>query len=104
MSMSPWSVLLAGAVLVAGCAGSGKPDAAPAAAAATLADAGQTEMAADDPDRMVCKNVQKTGTRFGTRHCFTQRRWDEMERRSQETHADIQLRASHNSQDSTGTN
>ena len=82
-----WSLLMAGAVLVAGCAGSGSPPATGQAPA--LADS-----ATDDPYRMVCKSIQKTGTRLGTRHCFTQARWDEMQRRSQDSHEEIQRRAS----------
>jgi hypothetical protein len=43
--------------------------------AATAAD--ETPKARNDPNRRVCRNLMRSGTRFTTRYCRTQAEWDQ---------------------------
>ena len=91
------AIAFSGAVLVAACATSGREEPAPEVAAAgptASADAASQDEASDG-DRVVCKEIRKTGTRFGTRHCLTVAQWEAIARGSQEGVSEIQRRASH---------
>jgi hypothetical protein len=39
---------------------------------------------ADDPDRVVCKNIAVTGTRFKKKECHTAREWERMRQEAKE--------------------
>ena len=59
-------------LLAAGCASSG--DQTPAPGTAGYATAGQIE---GDPNRMVCKRDNDTGSRLSKRTCKTAREWEQ---------------------------
>ncbi|HVQ10234.1 MAG TPA: hypothetical protein VMS43_17595 [Allosphingosinicella sp.] len=46
-------------------------------AAATAAGQTQPKAARNDPNRRVCRNLIRSGTRFTSRYCRTQAEWDE---------------------------
>jgi hypothetical protein len=73
------------AALAAGDAG--PPPAAVNAAAPAHAQARTTA----DPNKMVCKSIIVTGTRFPTKDCRTQAEWDEMALESKKVTADSQM-------------
>lgn len=45
-----------------------------------------------NPDRVVCRREAATGTRFVKRICRTQREWDEITEKSQESFREVQNR------------
>jgi hypothetical protein len=45
--------------------------------AAIAAAETQPKAARNDPNRRVCRNLMRSGTRFTTRYCRTQAEWDE---------------------------
>lgn len=79
------------ASLAAACASS--PD-QPRAAAANPVEGQAIAQVTADSDSLICKRVQKTGTRFNTRVCLTAEQWDSIEANSREAVDEIQRRAS----------
>jgi len=47
---------------------------------------------ADDPDKLICKRVKKTGTRFKTKLCGTKAQWEESEKNAKSTTDQMQAR------------
>jgi cytochrome c5 len=63
------------------------PPTMPAASAGQQAAAAQTAPAAkpkDDPDKVVCRDEEVTGSRFTRRVCMTKNDWDTREKQSHE--------------------
>ena len=86
------AIAFAAALAAAACATSSPELPAPETAAAQSETS--TEEASDG-DRVVCKEIRKTGTRFGTRQCLTVAQWEAIQRGSREGVSEIQRRASH---------
>ena len=78
------------AAIALGAAVAGAPAAA-LAGAATPSDA--KNPTAKDPDKIVCRNDETTGSRIPTRVCHSQRDWDAMSSDSREKIQDIQDRS-----------
>ena len=78
----------------AAAASSAAPSAAATAATASTAGAVEPEIkdpqvlptsaSVDDPDEVVCKRIQKTGSRVKTRVCATRAQWDEAAKQAAE--------------------
>ena len=49
----------------------------------------------EDPDRVICKSIKKTGTRLRENVCATARDWEESERHGEEATKEYQRRAWH---------
>ena len=45
-----------------------------------------------DPDEITCKRIAKTGTRFKTKVCATNREWEQSAERAQDTTEKLQRR------------
>lgn len=52
------------------------------------------EKVADGDDKVVCKYVARTGTRFGSKVCATRKQWEQARKDSQESINDAQRRGS----------
>lgn len=85
--------LTAGAAVAAEEAASTETAPAAEESAAPAEEAGETPTttAASD-DKVVCKHVASTGSRFGRKVCATKREWEQMRKDSQESVGDIQRR------------
>lgn len=64
----------------------GTPPVTPALAQTSL------EQSRTNPDRVVCRREAATGTRFVKRTCRTQREWDEITEKSQQSFREVQNR------------
>ena len=93
MSVFRLATVLSATLFATACSSSA-PDPAPIASTATAQPA-TTAQAATGDDRVVCKEIRKTGTRFGTRQCLTVAQWEAIRRGAEEGVDEIQRRASH---------
>lgn len=55
--------------------------------------AAEEEKVADRDNKVICKHIARTGTRFGEKICATRKEWEQMRRDSQESVSDAQRRA-----------
>jgi hypothetical protein len=78
-------------VMAAAVAGGDAPAAAPAPAANATASA--SDKPAPDPNKVVCRKEQVTGSRFWKRICMTQGEWDEQTAKAERNQAIINQRA-----------
>jgi hypothetical protein len=69
---------------------------APALAATQKPDQPTSADKKRNPDRPICKTIQKTGTRLGgERICMTAREWEEQRRSSRKVTEEGQAKSSH---------
>jgi hypothetical protein len=69
---------------------------APALALTQRADQPTSADKKKDPDRRICKTIQKTGTRLGgERICMTAREWEEQRRGSRKVAEEGQAKSSY---------
>jgi hypothetical protein len=95
MDIKALSLALGAVLLLAGCAANSGKEAAAVAQADTGA-AGETQAAGgagdEGKEKLICKDVVKTGTRFSEKVCATQAAWDGASEFGQKATEDIQRR------------
>jgi hypothetical protein len=79
------------ALMLAAALAVGDASPPPAAAVNAAAPAHAQGKTAADPNKMVCKSIIVTGTRFPTKDCRTQADWDQMALESKKVTADSQM-------------
>lgn len=100
MSIKTLSFAFIAILLISGCAGttesSGQMAAQDASAtkdAEIVQEANAAQTVEVDPDEVTCKRIAKVGTRVKTKVCATNREWQEVERRAQQTTEKMQREA-----------
>lgn len=80
--------ILLSTLLFAGCAGGPVGDEAGSVMATD--EAAAAELAATDPNRLVCIRYKKTGTHMHSKICHTAQDWETARKESQEAMRDVQ--------------
>ncbi len=82
-----------------GCAGTGNTDRQKTVQGVDKVQSTETIQDTDndsyDPDEVTCKRITKTGTRFKTRVCATNREWKASEDAAEHTTEELQRRPQH---------
>lgn len=96
MNMKTAGIALLIAFMVSGCASTADPEWEEAyKGAAEERKAKNDELPKDHPDKMVCKNIVKTGSRVSTKVCAKNREWKATEEAAQDSTEKMQRRTQH---------
>ncbi len=96
-------------LLISGCASTQETDGQMASQdaeatkdAEVVQETNAVQTAEIDPDEVTCKRITKVGTRVKTKMCATNREWQEVEKRAQQTTEQYQREAAATTRNDSG--